>query len=518
MKKTYPFLTFIAAMFLTSCQLFSVTFSPYVDYVMDSDRYQLIDKDHYYKPASMSLSYSDIFRSHPTRNYKTVSLRPTGEQNLLVIPIDFPDYSRDLLDKNAGETAHKVIANAFFGRSDKTQWESVASFYNKSSYGKLILNGEVAPWYTVSDSYSIANIEALMSNQSEDYKTNITQAILREAVEDYKLNHPNYTIYDQDDDGYIDGVFLVYAHPIGTKEVNGQVVSDASSIFWAFSSFDSRNNAPLVTPIANAYAWASFEFMNTLHRPLSNTPDSHTYIHEMGHVFGLDDYYNTDRSSPYGATGTMDLMDYSLGDHTALSKMLLDWTRPYVLMGEGEVELSSFASSGDVLIIPKPSWNQSAMDEYLALEFYTPTSLNAFDAYHHQSMNLFDRYGIKVYHIDARLGYYTLDGSATFLGYASEFESQPASSVAKIVHTNSTGGKRMTRNGNMLYKLLEKSGENSFLLGEKADNETLFYKGDTFGVDTFTNFTFNDGTPLGYSFVVRSISKTKAVISFASIG
>lgn len=508
---------FPLTLLLTSCQLFSVSFSPYTDYVTVIDRYQEIDRVHYYQPANMSLTYSDIFRSHPVRNYKTVSMRPTGEQKLLVIPVDFTDYRAERIDQNGGKTAHKVIENAFFGRSDKTQWESVASFYNKSSYGKLVLSGEVAPWYTVSETYSIDNINRLMTNQSEDYKTNITQAILREAVDNYKITHPNYLEYDQDEDGYLDGVFLIYAHPIGTKEVAGHVVSDASSIFWAFSSFDARNNAPLTSPIANAYAWASYEFMNTLNRPLSTQPDAHTYIHEMGHVFGLDDYYNTDRESPYGATGTADLMDYSLGDHTALSKMLLDWTRPFVLKDEGEVELRPFVTTGDLLIIPKPTWNGSAMDEYLAIEYYTPTGLNAFDAFHHQSLNLFDRYGLKVYHINARLGYYSLDGSATFLGYVEDLPTQPASSFMRIVHTNSTGGKRMTRNGKMLYQLLEKSGVNSFLTGGHASNDTLFFRGDQFGITTFIDYRYHDDTPLGYSFSVQSISKEKAIIRFDSI-
>ncbi|NCA96101.1 MAG: hypothetical protein EOM74_03885 [Methanomicrobia archaeon] len=87
----------------------------------------------------------------------------------------------------------------------------------------------------------------------------------------------------------------------------------------------------------------------------------------------------------------------------------------------------------------------------------------------------------------------------------------------RIVHTNSTGGKRMTRNGKMLYQLLEKSGVNSFLTGGYASNDTLFFRGDQFGITTFIDYRYHDDTPLGYSFSVQSISKEKAIIRFDSI-
>ncbi|MDD3207599.1 MAG: hypothetical protein PHV19_03700, partial [Bacilli bacterium] len=64
---------------------------------------------------------------------------------------------------------------------------------------------------------------------------------------------------------------------------------------------------------------------------------------------------------------------------------------------------------------------------------------------------------------------------------------------------------------------LESSGKNTFINGASASNDTLFSKGDTFGVTTFNNFTFNGGSPLGYTFTVSSLSNTHATININKI-
>ena len=50
--------------------------------------------------------------------------------------------------------------------------------------------------------------------------------------------------------------------------------------------------------------------------------DAHTYIHEMGHMLGLPDYYDYSfKSSP---TGMYDMQDNNVGDHNPFSKMHLE--------------------------------------------------------------------------------------------------------------------------------------------------------------------------------------------------
>src|SRR5690606_8294810 len=112
--------------------------------------------------------------------------------------------------------------------------------------------------------------------------------------------------------------------------------------------------------------------------------------------------------------------DYSIGDHTGYSKMLLDWTRPYVVTDTTEITLRPFYNSGDLILI-KDNWNGTAMDEYLLLEFYSPNGLNAHDSrLTNSNPQLMQHAGIKVYHVDARLAYYSNDGFWRALGYVED--------------------------------------------------------------------------------------------------
>ena len=68
-----------------------------------------------------------------------------------------------------------------------------------------------------------------------------------------------------------------------------------------------------------------------------------------------------------------------------------------------------------ILLSPSPNSSNSPFDEYLLLEYYTPTGLNKFDcdySYHYP----YDypqgpkASGIRVWHVDARLAKYVQEG------------------------------------------------------------------------------------------------------------
>jgi len=520
MKKRYFLLPFLSLV-ITSCSLFPLQYVPYTSLVRDIDDYATFEGDNYYKPSAYTDDYTTEFRSHRWENERTINLRSTGTQKILVIPVEFSDVPASELTGGA-EGSRTIIQNTFFGASNRTQWESVASYFNKSSYGKMIVDGTVSSWYPSGYTATQALAEAGASS-----KTAVSEKILQAAVRWYKLNYDDITSFDQDEDGYIDSVYLIYSAPY----------QNSDSLFWAYTSFDTGNKGSehLEDPITNAYAWASFSFLNVY----DNRPDAHTIIHEVGHLLGLADYYNTssvegatssetplpvENPEEYyqytnGPTGKVDMMDYSVGDQTIYSKMALNWTRPYVVTGSTSISVQPFSWYGDAILLA-PDWNGSAMDEYLALEFYAPTKLNYRDAQSaYGSAQLMTDYGIKVYHVDARLGYYRTDNSNLFLGYVdttdpSTFDSSVYTNhtyYQKIAHTNTYS---TSQDGKMLYHLLESSGRNSFLTGAMASNATLFKLGDSFGVNTFTDFTFHDGKTLGYTFTITSLSRTWATITF----
>ncbi len=246
-------------------------------------------------------------------------------------------------------------------------------------------------------------------------------------------------------------------------------------------------------------------------------PDAHTYIHETGHILGLEDYYTYD---PYdwGAAGLLDMMDGNIGDHNAYSKALLGWTKPYVVQDDCTITIRPFVESGDFIIVGN-NWNGSMFDEYLMLEYYTPTSLNHFDSLspYPFSSRMFTESGVKVYHIDSRLGTYrqsAYDNNWKFTNYTDEIELS-LNSYSQVMASN-TASKSLVDKSHKLIHLLEASGSNSLMTGHSiaATNYTLFKEGDSFGATTFKSFTFNDESPLPFTFQITSIDENGATLSF----
>ncbi len=504
---------------VTGCSLGTVAFLPY-DFGKIAFEQPEVSAENYYRPETYSDDYLTMMRTHPVASQRRVPLPSLGSQKVLVIPVDFVDYRSDDLDEGR-DASRLIIQNAFFGRPETTQWESVASFYHKSSYGQLEISGAVSEWYSSQES-----VADLISSGS---KTVATERILKAAVGWYKNSHDDFLDYDQDGDGYFDALYLVYAAPY----------IDSDSVFWAFTSFDTGLDGSnyVGNPIGNAYVWASYHFLNVYRQK----GDPHTFIHEFGHLLGLTDYYNTsslpstfpDFSTSdsiykryqytYGPTGKVDMMDYSIGDHTVLSKMLLNWTKPYVVTGPGTIDLTPMVDTGAAIIIA-PEWNGKAFDEYLAIEFFAPTRLNYVDserAYGHESARLMGQVGLKVYHVDARASYHRSVGDA-FLAYENQgpeldLPTDVYASGAyyrQIAHTNTYA---TTANGNLIYRLLEKGGATTFLTGAMATNDVLWYEGDSFGLSSFSDFTFNDGTPLPWAFTVTELNRYEATLSFVAI-
>lgn len=469
---------------LLACSHNYDSFVPYSNLVTPFDNYQEVIGNGYYKPSSYSpISYlndkdetetiSDFNDLYRDKN-KTYNLSSLGEQKLLVIPVDFTDYACSLTSAGC-EKSLVQIQNAFFGDSSTNQWESVASYYNKTSYGKFILSGKVSNWFTYNK--SIAEV-------SKTSRIVLVNNIREKALEWYQSQYDDLSSF------YIDGkeengvaLYLIYSHPYVKNSTT------STNVFWAYT---------VIKPYPTS--WSSIELLNEK----NGLVDSHTYIHEFGHILGLNDYYNTTSQSIYNPTGRLDMMDYTIGDHSGYSKMLLNWTRPYVINNETTLTISPFVSSGDLILL-KNEWNKSPMDEYLLLEFYVPQGMNSHDDAYYAN-----KPGIKVYHVDSRIGFSLEAIGIQNIGYINESKYSRNDYYMRIINDNSDNSFK----GNTLYHLLESSGNNSFLSGGYVSDETLFYEGSTFGENTFVNYTFHDGTMVPYKFAIEKITNTYATIKF----
>ena len=416
------------------------------------------------------------------------SMPSTGDVNLLIIPVKLKDYSG-----NVNEKVRNDIYKAYFGETKDTGWHSVASYFYESSYGNLRISGTVSDWYA-------PNVST-----SDIKNSDVTNKLVKSAANWYKDKYnSNLSEFDSDKDGYVDNICLIYNAPAHYKN---------NENLWAYTYWIQDGKSGTINqPTPNTYFWASCSFMYESNRL---DIDAHTYIHELGHVMGLDDYYNYDPNSKYGASGGFLMQDYNVGDHDPYSKMALGWIKPNIVTGTTKIQLEPFAKSGQVLVF-KPSGNmKSPFDEYLIMDYYTPDGLNKEDSYHVYKYGYpkgpTDS-GLRIWHVDARL----IENYNPELGKVTLTNEIIKGNRYVFAMSNSTdddyGSPISSFRDYKLLHLLQQQNVNTFKNGDFFSLNDLWKKGDTFSMSQYSNFfvnkgKFNSGSSMNFNIKINEVNK-----------
>lgn len=421
----------------------------------------------------------------------SIGLPSTGTYNALVIPVQFVGTSitQSQLDD---------LNKAFNGTSADTGWESVSSYYKKSSYGALNITYDIQSVYNTS-----YNAQYYSSYQKQvDYggqtATQTGEEVILMEVLAYYENILDLTKYDSNNDGSIDAVYLIYSAPVDY---------DNADFFWAYvtwfygeQKYDGLD--------AYYYLFAGFDFMYEDAGANANMKEyayaggldglkinASTYIHETGHLLGLDDYYDyeKDKGSNEGLGGA-DMMDATVGDHGAYSKIMLGWAEPTIVTTTQTITIKSLQASGNCILIPL-NFNNSYFSEYLLIDLYSAEGLNAMHASPNGSY-LYDgaSFGARIYHVSSEI----TDP------YNNDYSSFTANN-----NTSSTYA---------LIKLVEADGEKKFAsTNGNASQNDLWHTGDVLS-DVFTNYKRNDGKTINFdiSFDLVSKDSLKVTITFTA--
>ena len=476
-------------------------------------------------------TYNDFVKN----NIYNISACPlSGNPKLLVIPVWFTD-SNKFINTTKKDDVKEDIEKVYFGTTVETGWYSVSSYYKEESKGNLELTGTVSDWYEPGLSY--------LSLATDPAKDNVslpkTSDLVNKAVDWYfRTTGDNRSDYDSDGDKILDGVMLIYAAPdhqvLESKGEEGDYSNLWAYCFWLQPTPGSLTIQP------NVFFWASYDFMygnNAVQRTGKSYGngkttstciiDAHTYIHEMGHVFGLEDYYDY---SDYGYTpaGMFSMQDYNIGGHDPFSVFAFGWASAYVPTSSDTITISNFQDNHDlILLTPEFNSYSSPFDEYLLLELFTPTGLNAFDSKNaYFELNGRPYYGpndvgIRLWHVDARLA---ICKDSVGTNYDLTESNVKQSAPFGITHAcSNTYNDRDNEKRDYLSKLGSKYYDYNilqFIRNDRFENYTpvdamdsadLFYKGDTFTMsDYYRQFVggtkLNNGKDLGWSFTVKDIA------------
>lgn len=312
-------------------------------------------------------------------------------------------------------------------------YESLHNYYERSSYGQLDIQGDILGWYTTPYPRS----QVVKSRPGRE-------ALIAEALAHYDDAGHDFSPYDNDGDGTIDYLVVVWTGPH----------EGWADFWWGYMTNYVNSGVVLDGKVLDTYSWQ----WEAYGYPGQFSPT--TVIHETGHALGLPDYYDYDDNiGPSGGVGGLDMMDATRGDHNCFSKFMLEWLTPMVVNSASPGTVLPPAGEYPEAIILMPEMMPGkTFGEYFMIQNRWRTA--------NDSLNPAD--GLLIWHVDSRL-----NDSGTNFRYDNSYTEHK------------------------LLRLVEADGLNQIELGFPAGLPDYFQEDDEFGPDQAPRSDRYDGTPTG---------------------
>ena len=408
------------------------------------------------RPDYIDAPIYDLYGSMPSQ----------GEGRMVVFSVEFPNLKFDY------KASTDEVEQALFGEADPESrqfpLESVNAFYERSSKGAMHLTGKA---YEYTAQYAISAYEG----------DKFHRLLIDEVLTAFD-SQIDYSDYDADSDGTIDGVLIIVPSTAGRKN------------WWPTSGVYGGDNK------------LTFDGMKVGHVTVGNrnieAKNSYaafcqTYSHETGHSMGLPDYYLYDVDDFQGmhGSGGFELMDDAIGDFGAASKLMLGWYQEGQVSifdrAQGEQEFTLYNSEtddGNCVMIPRGTLADKYRSEFFIIEYATLDNNNLrLKDYWWKSTGS----GVRIYHVEA-----TQNSNLTYPSwkYAS----------GNNEDTNYNNGIRFIR----LVNEGNDATDNLFRDGAVIDSRTsgfMWYGSDgTLSIDPQTSITVRKGEGDTYKITVKA--------------
>lgn len=207
-----------------------------------------------------------------------------GKRKILTILMGFKDKP---FTKTAAD--FDKLMNQKTGAVDRNKG-SVWQFYKEDSYNNLEISATVVGPYS-------ANFQSSYYQEKEggDRYAQTTRELVREALHRASEHGVDFSEFDGDNDGYVDCVHVIFAGYGMSNNPKGLIWPHHYQLYSAIIRNGTKAKQYIVTP--ELYEENQIASMGTI-------------CHELGHVFGAPDFYDTQNSdeNKYYATGNFDLM------------------------------------------------------------------------------------------------------------------------------------------------------------------------------------------------------------------
>lgn len=273
-------------------------------------------------------------------SYSLTSFPKTGNRNLLVILIDFTDQLFQIGNNNFNNLMNQASYNGT---------GSFRDYWLQSSYNGLTVNSTINGWYHAG--HNMAYYGA--NSNGSDINPRL---LVQEAVDAAENAGVNFSTYDNDKDGKVDGVIVIHA---GYGEEAGGGANTIWSHHWTLDSYKRTYDGVII----DDYAIVP-ELRNNFGSNISNIG---VICHEFGHSLGLPDLYDTDisngNSEGIGEWGLMGSGNWNNNGASpsilcAWSKIFLNWATPSILSSECSLLLPNSVQNNIIYQINTPHTNE----------------------------------------------------------------------------------------------------------------------------------------------------------------
>ena len=339
--------------------------------------------------------------------------------------------------------------------SSQGETGSFYDYFQEVSYGQFSPITDVMGWYMANESYTVYGDGA-----PDGY--NMVRTMIRDAVNEACINGVDWSIYDNDNNGYVDALNIVHAGA-GAEEGNSSYIWSHS---WQLGNYATECNGVIINNYVIQPERTTMGTGGMVHIGV--------FAHEFGHALGVPDLYDTDYSSP--GVGNWCLMSGgSWGGNggspwypvhmSAWIKYQLGWITP-ITIDEPIIEYDIENVQENPIVLRMDGINNTS--EYYLFENRQKILYDQNLPYH----------GLLIWHVD-------------------ESQNNNQNDWNRLVDLEQSDG---------FYNL-----NNNVNSGDPGDPFPGSFNNTNFAFDTQPNSTFNNGNPSGVSVV--NIEQNENIIS-----